>query len=392
MKRAAVGSVLAWMLTWTAVAHGYEATLDYVDDITHLSDECFIQAIPLKIGSSNEPSGPATELSGTPMDGSLSLADGQHAVRVLRGENSAALWLDLDGAQSLSPVEWTGTMFDGTLLTNVPLHLSYDEDEAAPYRLFLMWHPYLPTVLTYCRNTYRVGTILLEDGDVNLAVIDADSDGRYDRLSMGTLLLDSDGDGRFHVTNDSHEVLALDEPFNLRGITYEVTGLSPSGSHIRIERSAVGVPPKPPLIPGFPAPDFRAIDGEGQVFSLSDLKGRIVVLHFWAGWCPACVSELPYLKTIAASYDEQAVVVVGINSDRTAVAFDDAVGEHELIHRQVFDGPAGDVGALYRVSGIPVNYVIGTDGMILSRGLRREALVSAVADAVASLPQEDDPS
>ena len=69
-----------------------------------------------------------------------------------------------------------------------------------------------------------------------------------------------------------------------------------------------------PLVMGSPAPDFTLTTFEGKDISLSSLKGKVVVLNFWASWCQPCLSEVPVLKEVWANYrDDERVAFLGIN-------------------------------------------------------------------------------
>lgn len=371
MKRASAAAVLAVVLSVATAA--LEADLGYVDDITELTGQCYIQAIKLEA---------VTEENGadvTALEGTLRVASGKHAVRVAREDGAVTLWVDLGGTGSVTQTEWERILVDGTLLADVQLQATYSDGERSPYRLFLMWSEFLPTVLTYCRNSYREGAIPLGERSVRIAVIDADTDGRYDRLDGGILLVDADGDGELLATGDSHERFALGEPFNVDGTTYRVAALSENGASIRIEESEETVAPKAPLLPGYAAPEFSGTGPDGEVLSLNQLHGGVVVLDFWAAWCGPCLAELPTLRRIVDEFGPLGVTVLGINLDRTAEAFAAALEEHDVDWPQIYDGSDGQIGELYRIEGIPMIYLVDGDGSIVARGLRGERLIDAVA-------------
>jgi hypothetical protein len=82
-------------------------------------------------------------------------------------------------------------------------------------------------------------------------------------------------------------------------------------------------------------------------------------------------------------------VVIGIDSDRSEGAFRSAVSYFGLTYRQVFDGVDGKISSLYRVSGIPMTYLIDRDGIIRGKGLRGDDLKQAVASSLASVGAAD---
>jgi len=375
IRRALAGSALLGAIA--VVAFGYEANLSYAEGIAELTGACFIRGI--KLDAEPQSGVDWTDAKGDALYGTLPLAEGRHAVMLDWIAEWVELYVDADRTGRLTRFEWDRMLADGSLLASVPLELVFQDGATAPYRLFVMWSPFTPTVLTYCRDTYREGKIGLGTRAYDLIVIDEDSDGRYDRLDGGILLIDVDGDGHLLASSDSHERFHLDAPFNLDGAVYRVTSVAADGSRVRIESSDEDVQPKPPLLVGFPAPSFEAADAEGEPFSIEKLRGRIVVMDFWAGWCDPCIAELPTLRAIGEAYGDSEIVIVGINLDRSLAAFEEALDEHGIDYRQVYDGPDGPINTLYRIEGIPMTYVLDADGIIRGRGLRGEELLETVA-------------
>lgn len=132
------------------------------------------------------------------------------------------------------------------------------------------------------------------------------------------------------------------------------------------------------LAPGTLVPDFTLNDIEGKAVSISDFRGRKVVLLFWASWCPDCRAEVPQIKAMQATADPSKVAFVSVSFDRTFDAFKTYVAENYLGGVQLFD-PAGkkesSIGAAYHVKWIPSLYLLDEDGKVI--------LGTVVADKVA---------
>jgi thiol-disulfide isomerase/thioredoxin len=379
MSRKEIALAGALILLIASSAVGYDATLQYVPEITDLTSLCLPQGIKLDVMPDKGVDWPAA--NGDPLFGAIPLNGATYPIMIDRHDGAADLYVDKDGSGVLQLIPWFRTLLDGSAMASLSFEVPYD-GTPEPYQASVMWIPFTPTVITYCRDSYRSGVIRLGETDYKLAVLDDDSDARYDRLDGGTLAIDADGDGELLVTPDSHEIYSLAEPFNLDGTVYKVASVSEDGSLIQIEASDEYVPPKLPLLDGFPAPLFDDVDIDGEGISLDALQGDIVVLDFWASWCAPCVSEIPTLKQIAAEFGDQGVDVVGIDLDRSKRDLLTAMGEHEITYRQIFDSDSGPIGNLYRISGIPMTYVIDRDGVIHARGLRGDALVAAVEELV----------
>jgi len=131
---------------------------------------------------------------------------------------------------------------------------------------------------------------------------------------------------------------------------------------------------EPPLLAaGTPAPDFIARDKFGKPVKLSDFRGKVVVLDFWATWCLPCLLSFPHTAAVARKTADLGVVVLAVNVWDSPAAFDAWVGKHpEFDALLTFAVGARnenrDAAALYHLSSIPVRYVIGRDGKIV-RGL-----------------------
>ena len=120
------------------------------------------------------------------------------------------------------------------------------------------------------------------------------------------------------------------------------------------------------LMPGKPAPDFMLTDINGQQVSLSDFKGKVVYLKFWASWCGPCMRQVPpatELKKRLADQNDLVFLYVSIDTDhnawRTTVEHHGISGTH-----MVTPGRERGAPALYQVKWIPTFYIIGRDGNI----------------------------
>ncbi len=384
LRRGILLALLLGSISATGIA--YEADLTYAEGIVALTGACFIRGIKLETDAPDKIEWPEAE--GDALYGELRLAESMHSVMIDRTADRITLHVDADRSGDVAPFEWERMLSDGSLLASVPMQIGFDDGTTAPYRVFVMWRAFTPTVLTYCRDTYREGSIDLKDAAYDLVLIDDDTDGRYDLLDGGALLIDADRNGELLASSDSHERFRLDEPFNLDGTTYRAKSVAPDGSRIVVEISDEYVAPKPALLVGFPAPEFEATDADGESVVIEQLRGSILVLDFWAGWCAPCITELPTLEEIHERFSGLGVMVVGINLDRSVEEFEQAVAQYSIAYRQIYDGADGPVNTLYRIEGIPMTYVIDPGGIIRGRGLRGEGLLELVESL--AVEEEDD--
>jgi cytochrome c biogenesis protein CcmG/thiol:disulfide interchange protein DsbE len=126
---------------------------------------------------------------------------------------------------------------------------------------------------------------------------------------------------------------------------------------------AVATRGAPPLAAGT-APDFTLTTFDGKTYTLSELRGKPVVINFWASWCLPCRDEAPALQRAWETYNERGLIVLGIDYVDTETDAKKFIAEF----RQTYpNGPdlGTRVAQAYRISGVPETYFIGKDGKLL---------------------------
>jgi len=127
----------------------------------------------------------------------------------------------------------------------------------------------------------------------------------------------------------------------------------------------------PPPKVGAPAPAFSLarLDGKGRV-SLASLRGKTVVLNFWASWCTPCKREAPALEQLWQDYRGRGVVVLGVDTGPDARSDGRRfVAAHRLTYPVVFDPNALVAANRYSVSELPVTYVLDREGRVVGGGV-----------------------
>ena len=129
-----------------------------------------------------------------------------------------------------------------------------------------------------------------------------------------------------------------------------------------------------------PAPDFSAVTTSGKSITLSNLRGKIVLLDFWATWCPPCRVEVPFLLDVFKTFKDRDFVMVSISLDRDLEAARRFVKEKGMDWVQVIDREAGDrLSSLYAVDYIPATFIIDRQGRIVAQNLRGAELKEMIA-------------
>lgn len=138
---------------------------------------------------------------------------------------------------------------------------------------------------------------------------------------------------------------------------------------------------------GYRPPEFTASDLNGTRQSLADQKGSVVVLHFWASWCPYCRSEIPELTQLHREWASKGVRVVTISTDEDVAKLKQFVMQSGLPYPIIADAEAEDsVAEQYAITGIPMTYIIDRDGLIVQRLTGASEIIEAVKRALAQPP------
>ena len=123
---------------------------------------------------------------------------------------------------------------------------------------------------------------------------------------------------------------------------------------------------------------------DGKKISLNELKGRVVLIDFWATWCRPCIAEMPNVIDIHKTYRDQGFEIVGISLDRDKGALQRYISQNNMDWPQFFDGKTYEnkVAVDYKVRAIPTTYLLDREGKIRYRSLRGDQLKKAVAELI----------
>lgn len=127
---------------------------------------------------------------------------------------------------------------------------------------------------------------------------------------------------------------------------------------------------KKQAIEGDEAPDFTLSDINGSDVRMSDLRGKVVLIEFWATWCPPCRESIPAMNEIYKRYNEKGLVILGISVDKGQNVAEDLrafVREYSILYPVLIDSK--NINNLYGVYSIPTTFLIDKDRKVILKNI-----------------------
>lgn len=132
-------------------------------------------------------------------------------------------------------------------------------------------------------------------------------------------------------------------------------------------------------------PAFKATTLDGKAISLGDFAGKVVLIDFWATWCPPCRAEIPHVKAAYEKYHKDGFEIIGVSLDENKDTLRKFIDKEKMNWAQVVNNEFGDgkdPASLYGVRAIPTTILVGRGGSIAATDLRGERLATEIAKAL----------
>ena len=118
---------------------------------------------------------------------------------------------------------------------------------------------------------------------------------------------------------------------------------------------------------GIPAPNFTFPGLDGKNTSLSDYKGKVVLVNIWATWCPPCVYEMPSMQKLYNEFNGKNFEILAVSIDAAGIdAAAPFMKKHKLSFPALMD-PKGTIKSMYGVTGIPESFIIDKQGVLVGK-------------------------
>ena len=126
--------------------------------------------------------------------------------------------------------------------------------------------------------------------------------------------------------------------------------------------AACGPPPDVAKV-GEPAPDFTLMDLQGKTWTLSELKGQVVFINFWATWCPPCREEMPSMEKLYKILPKDKFKMLAL-LNRDAPAMAENFAKKLGLTMPILNDQGNDAGAKYGLTGVPETYIVDKQGVL----------------------------
>ena len=147
----------------------------------------------------------------------------------------------------------------------------------------------------------------------------------------------------------------------------------------------------PSTLTGKPAPDFSLTLFEGRTVRLSDFRGKVVFLNFWASWCPPCREEAPLLEQTWRRYRNEGVIFLGVDIQDTEEAARRFIQDFGITYMNGQD-PRNRIAIDYGVYGIPETYFIDKEGRITYKhigALEQKTILAKLKEAASGMASRE---
>jgi thiol-disulfide isomerase/thioredoxin len=173
------------------------------------------------------------------------------------------------------------------------------------------------------------------------------------------------------------------EYIEIKNEIYRISGVNTNKSTLVLEKMGLSKAQLFSTQIGYKSYPFQGEEFTTKsTFSPESLKGKYVLLDFWAIWCGPCIEELPHLKELYAKTDRAKFEIVGIVGDSQPNTLTDAIDRHAITWPQILSDDTNKIKETYGINGYPATFLIDTEGIIIAKNLRGNELEEKILSLI----------
>ena len=150
---------------------------------------------------------------------------------------------------------------------------------------------------------------------------------------------------------------------------------------------------KDSIIIGKPFPELEFKDLNGNTVNIGKLKGKVVIIDFWATWCGPCLRETPNLLSAYEEFRDKGLEIIGISMDKDRQKLESYLETHKIPWPNYYDGKSWDneISSRFGIRGIPAIMLLDRDGVVRKTRIRGSAIRESVAELISGAPKYSAP-
>ncbi|MDR1172730.1 MAG: TlpA family protein disulfide reductase [Bacteroidales bacterium] len=317
-------------------------------------------------------------LSKTPVRTQIAFAYGKDADGILKIVVDANNNLDLTDDKPFTPL---GTMSfeDSTAMANV-IDVSFEifvHNKIVPVNvpLFIV---HVKAIDMFMCNFARYATAQFKG--VQIAVSsDNFTNLSYKNIKVALMLNDPENGEKLK----DEDLYRKNEYIEIKNEIYRISGVNTNKSTLVLEKTSLSKAQLYSTQTGYKSPLFRKEEFTTKsTVALDSLKGKYVMLDFWATWCGPCIQEFSHLKELYAKTDREKFEIVGIVGGSRPDALADVINRHEITWPQILSDDADKITETYGISSYPTTFLIDPEGFIIAKNLRGHKLEEKVLSLI----------